>query len=602
MDYVSLLPFAVIGLLALVSQWISWWLKVPAILFLLLAGIVLGPALGWLQPAHVFGDALIPMIQLSVAIILFEGSLSLKFDEWHEVASVVRNLTTIGVLITALLSAGFAYWIIGLDIRVCALLGAIISVTGPTVIVPILRSVRPKQRIANILRWEGILIDPIGAILAVLTFGLISALHQGESYLHVAGHFIELVLTGGLIGVVLGYGLGFALRRHWFPEYLQNIATLSIVVAAYSIANYADDGSGLLSVTIMGIFLANMKDTHIEDILDFKENLSIMLISGIFIILAARIDFHALRTYIFPAIGLFLTLQFIIRPFSVMLCTLGSDLNIREKIMLSWISPRGIVAAAVAALFAIRLQQMGIAGGHQLVLITFLMIIGTVVFQSLTASTVAGLLKVSEPERRGYLIIGANIVGRMIAVELIKQGFKVVIAGTNWTEIKAARMEGVEAYYGNAISEHADRHLDLVGVGNMLGLAPQSDINTLAAIKYRGEFGRNHVYVLQEKTDAAEKRTVVKRLQGKQLFEDGTTFTKLASLISQGATIHATKITKDFNYDTYLASHPHQVLPLFALDSKQRLHFLIKDLEFTPKPDWYIVGLVMKPKDEPAAS
>lgn len=593
MEHAALITFAVIGLLALMCQWISWWLKLPAILFLLLCGIILGPELHWLNPDELFGNVLIPMIQLSVAIILFEGSLSLKFDEWGDVAAVVRNLVTVGVLITAICSACFAYLIFGFSWKLCALFGAIISVTGPTVIVPILRTVRPKQRIANILRWEGILIDPIGAVLAVLTFGIIAAFHEGHTYVHVIYHFMELVVVATTMGIVSGYWLGVALRHHWLPDYLQNIATLTVVIAAYTASNLVDEGSGLLTVTIMGIFLANMRAVHIDDILDFKENLSIMLISGIFIILAARVRFYSLHSFLLPAFLLFLALQFIVRPISIALCTLRSGISFKEKVVLAWICPRGIVAAAVAALFAIRLHQIGIAGGRQLVLITFLMIIGTVIFQSLTASTLAKLLNVSEPEPRGYLIIGANPVARMLASALSSHGLTALVVGASWTNVKAARMAGINAFYGNAISEHADRNLDLVGIGSMLALTPQSDQNTLAAMRYKSEFGRNHLFTLQTQSnpDKNDKHEAADRHRGQILFADGVTFSKLASLIAQGATIKSTQLTKSFDFKSYDTINQGKVIPLFALDPRGKVHFFTSDSEFEPKEDWTIISL-----------
>ncbi len=592
MTQTALIILALIGVLAFASQWLSWWLKVPAILLLLVCGIILGPVLHWLQPDALFGPILIPMIQLGAAIILFEGSLNLKFHEWHEVASVVRNLVTIGIVITAVCSACFAYWIFGFSLKICALFGAIISVTGPTVIVPILRTVRPKQRIANILRWEGILIDPIGAILAVLTFGFILAWHVGDTSMHVIYHFAALIVVASAIGVMTGYWLGVALRRHVFPEYLQNIATLTLVIAAYTVSNLFDESAGLLTVTIMGIFIANMERVNIKNILDFKENLSIMLISGIFIILAARIPFDSFHSFVIPAVLLFLALQFIVRPLCVWVCTLKSDLKFKEKIILSWICPRGIVAAAVAALFAIRLREMNIPGGQELVLLTFLMIIGTVIFQSITAGPVAKLLKVSEPEAKGFLIIGANAVARTIASALMNEGFRALVVGSSWNNVRLARMMGINAYYGNAISEHADRHLDLVGIGNMLAITPQVELNTVSSMRYRGEFGYKHIFTVQTSAvDHDGKHQVASRHQGQILFENGITFSKLASLISQGATVKSTRLTTNFDYKTYCATHQTHIIALFAIDPKGNIHFMTQEHPPEPKADWTIVGL-----------
>lgn len=598
MAVTPLIPLTVIGLLAICSQWIAWWLKLPAILFLLVCGIIIGPGLHWFNPDQFFGSLLVPIIQLSVAIILFEGSLSLHFNEWREVGTPVRNLVTFGIIITAIASAFFVHWIFKLDTQLSALFGAIISVTGPTVIVPLLRSVRPTQKVSNILRWEGILVDPIGSVLAVLTLSFIFALHSnaGISYAHVIFNFFKLVVVSSLIGVVVGYWLGVALRRHWFPEYLQNLATLAIVIGAFTASSLIEEGSGLLTVTVMGIFLANMKDVTIEDILDFKENLSIMLISGIFIILAARIQLNLSTTYLWLAFLLFLALQFVVRPLSIFISTIGNQISFKEKILLSWICPRGIVAAAVAAFFAIRLETRQVDNAQALVTITFLMIIFTVVFQSITSRFIAQFLKLSEPEAKGYLLIGASPVALMLAKALTEQGLRAIVASMNWSNVKQARMDGIQAYYGNPVSEHADRHLDLIGIGHMISVSPQSDINTLAALRYRGEFGRQNIFTIRTKT-ATEKNTkhvAAKRHSGSLILDKEATYSKIASLLAHGAKVSTTKLSKNFDYSAYQEQHQNNIIPLFTITPRGHLYFFGEENKFEPKADWQIISLVSK--------
>lgn len=598
MTITPLIPITTIGLLAISSQWFAWWLKLPAILFLLICGLILGPGMHWLNPDALFGDLLVPIVQLSVAIILFEGSLTLHFDEWKDVGKPVRNLVTIGVLITAACSACFVHLIFGLSAEVCALFGAIISVTGPTVIVPLLRSVRPSQKVSNILRWEGILIDPIGAILAVLTLSFIFALTNISSitFRDVIINFAELVAIASIFGIVAGYWLGVALRRHWFPEYLQNLATLTIVIGAFTATSFIEESAGLLTVTVMGILLANMKEVLIENILDFKENLSIMLISGVFIILAARVQLDLSATYLWLAFLLFLALQFIVRPLAVFISTIGHQISFKEKILLSWICPRGIVAAAVAAFFAIKLEKLHVIGAPNLVIITFLMIIFTVLFQSVSAKFIAQILNLSEPEAKGYLIIGANPVARMLAKALNEHGFRTIVAGVSWTNIKEARMEGLEAYYGNPVSEHADRHLDLIGIGHMIAASPQSDVNALASLRYRGEFGRQNIFSVRSKmvTDKNTKRVAAERHTGSFILDKETTFSKIASLLSQGAKISSTKLTKNFDYKSYLIQHEKDAIALFAISTKDHIHFFTDNNTFEPKTDWQIVSLILK--------
>jgi NhaP-type Na+/H+ or K+/H+ antiporter len=593
MDHVTLISIALIGLFAFSSQWLAWWIKIPAILFLLLFGILLGPVLNVIHPQQLFGTLLDPMIKIAVAIILFEGSLTLNFKELQGVGKAVRNLVILGPFITAAASAYSLYAIFNWPLTLAALFGAIICVSGPTVIVPLLRIVRPQQRIANILRWEGILIDPIGAILAVVTLGVIGTLHNSNSVSTIIIHTTATFLAAGVVSAITAFCLGNALRQHWVPEYLQNIATLSLVIAAYTVSNLVDEGSGLLCVTLMGVFITNMRNVPIEDILDFKENLSIMLISGIFIVIAAQVKFDSLPEVLMPSIMLFLALQFVARPLTVFLCTIKTDLNLKEKILLAWICPRGIVAAAVAPIFAIHLSELGINNAHQLVLITFLMIIGTVIFQSLTAAPLARLLNLAEPEPRGFLILGANPVARLLARALESHNYRTILVDSSWSNISKAKMEHLNTFYGNAVSEHADRHLDLIGIGNIITATPLANLNSLAILRYQTEFGRAHVFSLQTEqlTEATGKHIIAEQLKGTQLFQSGLTFHRLSTLIEAGAMIKSTQLTDNFNYQDFLTKNKNTTLPLFAIDLKTQVHFFTTDAQPELKSGWHIISL-----------
>ena len=597
----AIIALSTIGIVAIICQWFAWWIKLPAIVFLLLAGIVLGPLTGLLNPEALFGDLLFPMVSLSVAIILFEGSLTLKFEEIRDLQKVVRNMLTIGVAITwASISVG-THFIIGFAWDLSILFGALMVVTGPTVIVPILRTVKPNRTISNILRWEGIVIDPLGAILAVLVFEVILSIQlQGHVSLeHTLIMFGQTLLIGTLVGAVPAYLFGLVLRKHYMPEYLHNVATLTLVFAVFALSNRLSEESGLLAVTVMGIWLANMKNVPVDDILDFKESLSILLISGLFILLAARLDFSQFSALGWPALGLFLFIQLFARPIKVILSTFGSDLSWQEKFMISWIGPRGIVAAAVTALFSLKLQENGVENAELLVPLAFTIIIGTVVLQGTTAKFLAQLLGVAEPDDNGFLIIGANPVSRMVAHALNNNDFNTVVTDGSWTNIKAARMEGLKSYYGNAISEHADRHLDLVGLGNLLAMAPQKDYNALAGQRYRSEFGRNRVYFLsseveKEKQHEDQKSRTSVNHDHQVLFSADTTFSKLASLISQGAKTKQTNISDSFSYEDYQTQYGKRAIPLFAFNEKRQLHFFTDEAELALLPGWTITSLVQE--------
>ncbi len=592
MQNMILYAIAAIGLLGLTCQWIAWWLRLPAILFLLLVGILLGPVLGWLHPDVLFGNLLIPFIQLSVAIILFEGSLTLNFRQIPHQQKVVRNLITVGLLITATLTAIASHYIAHLPLKIAALFGAIVSVTGPTVIVPLLRSARPTANIATILRWEGILIDPIGAILAVLVFNFIALTQGNGTIASIIERFIELLIVSSVLGITAGHWLGVAMNRYFIPEYLHNMATLTVLLALYVVANHIDDGSGLLAVTLMGIWMANMREVHIENILGFKESLSILLISTLFILLAARIEFSHLQQIIVPALLLLFLIQFVIRPINVFISCLGSSLNWREKMLITWICPRGIVAASVAALFSIRLKKLGMSHYELLVLLTFLMIIGTVVFQSLTARLAARFFKVAEPEPHGFLIIGSNPLAIAIGKALQQLKFPVLLASQHHDSNLQAKLQGLKTYFGNAVSLHADQHLDLTGIGNLLALTGQRDVNTLACLRYRSEFGRNAVYAIQ--TEISSREAMAYTHEARVLFSREMTFDHLLSLLKQGAEIKTTPLTKNFDFKSFEIHHEYSAIPLFALDPKNHLHIFSDKNLFQATAQWLIISLVVE--------
>jgi len=597
----TVLLIAVVGIVSLFCQTIAWWLKLPAILFLLLAGMLAGPVLGWINPDDLFGGLLFPFISLSVAVILFEGSLTLKFEEIRGLEAVVRRLVTVGVLVTWIVTSVATHFIVAFPWPLAFLFGAFTVVTGPTVIIPMLRTVRPTAQIANILRWEGIVIDPVGALLAVLVFEFIISGQSGLAIGHTLLIFGETVFTGLVLGALGGYCLGIILRRHLLPEYLHNMTTLAILFALYAASNLLATESGLLTVTIMGIWLANMKNVRVDEILDFKEALSLLLISVLFIILAARIEFSQFEQLGWSAIGVFLIIQFVARPLKVISATFGSTLNWRARVLLGWIAPRGIVAAAVAALFSLRLEENGMPEATLLVPLTFLVIIGTVVLQSATAGPLARMLGVAEPEPRGFLIVGANAVARAIAKSLQQAGYRVLLTDTSWDNISAARMESLKTFYGNPVSEYADRHLDLVGIGHMFALSPRDDVNALAALRYWPEFGQNGIFSLASSAKKKGRSELHKSASGKFgqiLFREDAVFGKLAGLIGNGAEIRRTTLTEKFDFDAMQAEYGDEAIVLFGITPREQLRIFTAGSDIKPAPGWTLFTLTARETDD----
>lgn len=592
----TLVALSAILLVGATCQWIAWRVKLPAILFLLISGILAGPVMHWLHPDQLFGNLLFPFISLAVAVILFEGSLTLKFQDISGLETVIRNMITIGVAVTWLITALATRLLLHFSWEVSFLFGALMVVTGPTVIVPMLRTVRPKESVAHILRWEGILIDPIGATLAVLVYEFIISGGAQGGFMAGMTVFGKILIIGCLLGGVSGYLFGIVLRRHWLPQYLHNFASLAVVCGVFAVSDMLEAESGLLSVTVMGVWLANMKGFELDDILDFKESLSVLLISMLFIILAARMNLASFLSMGWPALAVFGVIQFLARPLNVQISAVGSKLTMPERHLLAWIAPRGIIAAAISALFAIKLEAAGYQQAAQMVPLTFMVIIGTVLLQSATARPIAKWLRVAEPDPKGFLVIGADTLSQSIAKELQENGFRVLLTDQNWDHIAAAKLAGFRAYWGNPVSEHAERHLNLIGIGRLLALTPNSELNALAAQHYRMEFGANNIYTIR--TQQAGIRKPENKFSfkhgGQRLFRETETHAALAELLDRGAEVKTTTLTDQFSYDDYLRRQEEMRLPLFAITPGERIHPLTATPGVSPGAGWKIIGLSLE--------
>ncbi|MGM8936530.1 cation:proton antiporter [Pseudomonas neustonica] len=596
------LTLAGIALVSLICQLMAWRLRLPAILFLLLIGIVVGPVLGVIKPDEFLGDLLFPIVSLCVALILFEGSLTLKFEQLKETGPVVRKLVTVGALVTWGVISLACYWLIGLDVALSALFGALVVVTGPTVVVPMLRTLRATPRISKVLRWEGILIDPIGALLAVLVYEWIVSQAAGHNgFMASLLIFVEVIGVGAIAGILGGFLMATAMRRRWVPEYLEVLASLALVLVMFSVSNEIAHESGLLTVTIMGIWLANAKGIDIEEILVFKEHLSVLLISGLFILLAARLDLDALLALGLPALALLAVIQFVARPLAVWISSIGSELSWQERAMVAWVGPRGIVAAAVSALFALRLEQSGYEDAALVSALTFAVIIGTVVFQSATARSVAGLLKVTEPERRGILLIGANQVSRALGEVLQRLEVPLLVVDTHWDSVRQARMKGLRTLRGNPLSATVDSNLDLAGLGTLLTLTPEREWNALLNQHFRRDFPAHRIFTVRnERAGTNERMQISSKHEGLPFGEEGLTFGKLSSLISQGARFKATTLSEGFSYEKWQEDAGKNRIALLALTPERRLRVLSPGLELVPEAGWTLIYLATA-QDEKAA-
>ncbi len=573
---------AIIVILGISAQWIAWRLKMPSILFLLIFGFLAGPVTGILNPDEIMGEMLLPVVTMSVAIVLFEGGLSLRINELKSVGGTVVKLITIGVFITWMVASISAYYILGLNLRISILLGAILVVTGPTVIGPLISHIRPKGNVGKVLKWEGIVIDPVGALLAVLVFEviLVGKIEQASS-LVVLG-ILKTIVFGGGIGIALALLLIFLLKKYWVPDFLQETLTFMLVILAFLLSNQFQSESGLFAATVMGIVLDNQKMVTIKNIVEFKENLRVLIISSLFILLAARLEFSDFANFQWNTVIFLVVLIFIGRPLSIFLSTIGSDLNIREKLFLSWMAPRGIVAAAIASVFAFKLAASGVKQTENLVPITFLVIVTTVALYGLTAPWLARKLKVAQTDPQGVLFIGACKWVRDLAALIKEQGFSVVLIDTSQVNVKKARRKGLAAYHGNVLSEAIAEEIDLDGVGKLLAMTPNDEVNALAALNFNEFFDSEHIF--QVKPVLSHKKGfnahAPKHLRGRFLFNDEFTYDTIDELLQEKYRLQIIDLDKTKAYDDLILEYKGEIVPLFLITATNKLQVFLEEMEW----------------------
>lgn len=596
-----------IGLVSIVffgvgAQWLAWRSKLPAILLLLIAGIVAGPVAGILAPDELMGDLLPPFISLSVGIILFEGGLSLKFSELKSIGGAVIKLVSIGVLVTWVITSFSAYYLFNLGLELSVLIGAILVVTGPTVIIPLLRQVRPASRVSSILKWEGIVIDPIGALLAVLVFEVIFTSGFSEATSLAFASIVKTVFFGTLVGL-LGAGLIYMLlKRYMLPDFLQNPVNLMIVLCVFAISNALQHESGLWATTVMGIALANQKSARIHHIVEFKENLRVLLLSALFILLAARVELSDLIANLNWNILLFLAiLIFIARPLSVYLSTLGAKIDNKEKLFLSWMAPRGVVAASISSLFAIELVENGYSAASELVPIIFIVIIASVTIYGLTASQVAKWLDVAKPSPHGIMIVGAHPWARKLAKMLDEQNFKVKVVDTNWSNINKVRKLGVDTWHGNILAEYALDEIDLDGVGKLLALTPNDEVNSLAVLRFADIFGSSEVFQLASGSQIKRTdREVPDSLSGRILFNEQLNYEAMTKLLSEGSFMDVHEVEETISQKEFDKQYGTKFVPLFLIkqSNNQVVPYSIDNKPVPEKSDKLLVLTNLNASDE----
>ena len=540
-----MVALASIIILGIIAQWFAWKFKIPAILPLILIGLFVGPVstflsedgAQWIQPiwngekGFFPGESLFYFVSLAIGIILFEGGLTLKRGEITKVGPVIGKLITLGSLITFVGAGVATHFVFGLSWKISFLFSALIIVTGPTVITPILRNIPLKKDISAVLKWEGILIDPIGALVAVLVFEFISIEDQDAGYTREAFmEFGKIVLIGFAFGISGGYALYMAIKKKLIPHYLLNVVSLSVVLLVFVQSDLFAHESGLLSVVVMGMFLGNSNLPNLKELLYFKESLSVLLISILFILLAANISLdEMLLVFNWQTALLLAVIIFILRPLGVFLSTTNSPLKTNEKLFISWVGPRGIVAAGIASLFGTKLVLLGEPGAEYITPLVFSVVLVTVLLNATTARLFAKIVGVFLKTPEGVLIVGASKFSRLIASYLQKNDRHVVLLDTNVFNINTAKDLGLEAINADIYSVELTDNIELNDVGYLLAMTGSDEINTKAISRFGKEFGETGTYRLM----TSEELQTNEAPSSKELFSETHDYSKFTHVANK---------------------------------------------------------------------
>ncbi len=583
-----MLELAGIIILGILAQWVAWKFKIPAILPLILIGLLVGPVAAeflsqdgtkWIEPIWNGNEGLFPgeslfyFVSLAISIILFEGGLTLKMSEIKNVGPVISKLISLGSLVTFLGAGIAAYYIFGLSWKISFLFSGLIIVTGPTVITPILRNIPLKKDISAVLKWEGILIDPIGALVAVLVFEFISVDAGGEFTITALIEFGKIILFGATFGFTFAHSMNFIINKKWVPHYLLNVFSLAAVLGVFVLSDAFAHESGLLAVVVMGMVLGNSESSYIKELLYFKESLSVLLISILFILLSANINFdELLLIYNWKTVALFAVVIFIVRPLGVFLSTRGSSLKLKEKLFISWVGPRGIVAAGIASLFGLKLAKNGVPGAEYITPLVFVVVLGTVLLNATTARLFAKLVGVFLTKSSGILIIGASKVSRIIGNYLESNGRHVVLIDSNQTNIEKANELGLEAIATNIYSDTLTDNIELNDIGYLMALTGNTEINKYAINKFKDQFGENGAFRLVSTKEMKDNKNNPKE----GLFSHTDDYIRLTEVVKKHPTIQEIVLIDKAHYNRLIqvTNNDINTIPLFIKDLDGEFHII----------------------------
>ncbi|WP_425100622.1 cation:proton antiporter [Tropicibacter sp. S64] len=553
------LAFSLVGLLGVGSQWLAWRMRLPAIVLMLLAGLIIGPVLGLLKPGAQFGDMLSPMVAIAVAIILFEGGLTLNLGSLRDAAVGVRRLVFIGAPLGWLASSCALHYVAGLSWETAAVFGGIMIVTGPTVIAPLLRQAKLSKRPAALLQWEAIVNDPVGALAAVLAFEVVVVLQTATGLGHAVWQLgLGIAVATGL-GIAAGWGLVRAFRQAYVPEYMKVPVLFVLLIGVFAVADSVLHESGLLAVTIMGLWIANADLPSFAELRRFKEHATVLLVSGVFILLAAGMSLDVLSTLDWRAAVFVLSVILLARPLPVLIALAFSNVPWKERLLVAFTGPRGVVLVAVAGLFGERLVGLGIEDADRIAPLAFALVAATVVLHGFTLTPLARALGLTASNAPGVMILGGSRWSVALGQALRKLDLPVIVADPNHAHLRTAREAGLDTWFGDILSEAAEHRLELAAYDTLICATDNDAYNTLAATDLAPEFGRENVYQLKRVKHASTRHALPSTLGGR-LIGANETFFEANARLAEGWEFRVTGLTEEFTLDDWREKNPEAVI------------------------------------------